>query len=559
MLRLGRKRNQLFYTLLFAGAIGIGGSMFQTANAANSYVPELNIYQQGAFPKIEVGIDMADTDVFYTCNFTDESRIDFLQSVNNYGHQSITSEDYYSGGKSLKCYDNKRSKMGNHLWSPMMTDADSSHFVIKDTCRAPNMSLVSVNFKAKSRNSNSTVSAVVGGKEEINYGVVAKDWNNHTVKYRDTIDWRQPPNKVYVYADEGPVVFDVNQAYMLCTSKDFGYFTNIWYRWSYDEQCFYSFNLTDLSRTTDTRRKAKFNAGESLLMYEHSGIFPPSKEIPGDSQWHTYSCNVRLDKFAEHPDQYDYYNQGVGLEFVESTDGTLYIDDVKFGKASRVQIQRDNSTQVYEGYDSDIVDTGFVVKPNVPDISTLETLDVGFKLGFEATTNQEKHTYKARSCRQESNDWSIWSKEFPVTMISTPSKYHVKLYKNGNLIKDEDTTAKEIIYTDAVRGDKITGEIYTIDTEGQKSSATPINYTVKQTLKDYKADVKQLEDDSNKVKKQYSYEEKKDIKANITKAAEDLRTNPNLNKYKPNTVINGLDTDASEFKAGDKLVNIYIK
>ena len=38
------------------------------AYAYNDYVPELHTYQHGVSPRIEIGIDMADYDIYSKCN-----------------------------------------------------------------------------------------------------------------------------------------------------------------------------------------------------------------------------------------------------------------------------------------------------------------------------------------------------------------------------------------------------------------------------------------------------------------------------------------------------------
>lgn len=477
-------------------------------------------------------------------------------SDNSYGQQSLINDT--DGSKIYRIKDTITNKLGNWFGSVDKTPTNHSQLRANTTNTCNYGDWISITYQAKAMPSVTEARIYPRGCQK-GHPLDTNVWvsGGSKVRYKYTYNMRNKPDKIYIEREDGrPIVgIDDNSAIIINIGSSMHYNCK-WVRYHANGQYLTVWENESWSGA-DSNYFPVWNAGDYVKGYNEASVGFNARNPINDGQWHTYSNNAQCKTLPE--SWYDYSTKGIGIDFSNLVaGGDMYIRRVKFGRASKVEVKRDNSALVYSGYGSDVTDTGLVVKPETPTLVDMQTLESSINMKLHANTHTEQHSYKARSLGSSGNNPSTWSRAYNVTLTSTPSKYIAKLYKNGTPILDGDMPT-DWTYSDVKRGDKITGQVWTVDTEGQKSE-TPlqINYTVKQTLADYKKDVKKLEDDSNKVAKSYSYEERLNIKGKVTKAAEDLMTNLNLRSHKANVTINNRKENETEFEAGEKLVNIYV-
>lgn len=553
------KKSKIFKYSMIALSMVFTANFIMKASAANSYIPDLNVYQNGSSPKIEIGLEVANPVKYWGNSNNVTPRLTWNGTG---GGQSIQTID---GFKAIHSPDTYTNLTGNFYNYP--DDKSARNYIDFGRMTSPNGKWFSMSAKVKCTG-NTNRFHLFGIDGHCNKGVVFTDNDGRVIKFKEDYNTRYKQD-LYVYADNGLVQLNDNRVYILVSSTDdnWGYYYG-YYVWHQSAQRFTfsnGWNISDayLYNNRTTPRYDTFKAGSPVLRLqvgvEVGGLNFGERQIKDDGQWYTITLNAQIQYDTT---RYDPNKNGFAPSIEWGSNGDFYVTDVKFGDASRVQVFRDTdnfTNLIYDDYGSEFIDTGLVIKPNTPTITYLDTLENSISLQFNATEKNEQHYYTTRSLNSR-GEWSPLSSKKYVTLTSTPSKYHIKLYKNNSLVKDEDTTSNSISYEDVKQGDRITGSIQTIDTNGQWSDPISINYIVKQTLKDYKKDVKQLEDDSNKVAKSYSYDERETIKGKINKTANDLRTNPNLNRHKAVTTIDdeALKENETEFESGRKIVNIYV-
>ena len=389
------------------------------------------------------------------------------------GQQSIQTVD---GQKVVQVNRNNPSGGNKYVRASGATDSPWSLCKSGTIYSIPNHGWVSMSYKVKGSGS---IDSYLEGSY-YNYGKPFKDLDGNDVTFAETVNFNNNINEFKVNGN-----FRDGEGIQLCMGKT----GNVSYAYGY-----YTYNanrgtfIKNSGSTVTSGTKSTFNAGEKVLAVWNSDVNFIRRDIPNDGQWHTVSSNVYMD--VDEAD-YSYSVKGGRPAVSTSTQDKLQIKDIKFGKASKVEVMRDDTSLVYSDYGADVIDSDIVVKPNKPTIQHLETLVDKVRFGYSAQNKQEVHNYKARSLGSSGNNPSSWSQNYPVTLNSTVDRYHIKLYKNGSLVKDEDT-GTFFEYTDVRRGDRLTGELYTIDTQNQWAEATSIDYTVGQTAIDLKDDIRQF-------------------------------------------------------------------
>lgn len=516
---------------------------FIAAQAANSYIPELNVYQKNSIPRVEIGVDMASEDIIDVVGFEDASQYDLNYRGNGNGNQSIISDDYYSNGKALLVENTKDTKLGNYYMKSVDTNSNQSCVTFNKTFKANNSQWVSMSYLVKS-NSDSTIESafLTSG---IAYRPLSWVINGKTVIYNETVTWTKWLESFSVSFEDGSDLPEGSTCYVATSKNTDRKFSYNPYRYSKADKKMHCVHEDIIGKPIDDDKRSAYNKGDVLNLV--ASIFVNrSSRIRDDNQWHKYSANIKL---ISDITKFDYSRDGLISYLLTESGGGVKIDEVKFGYASRVQVMRDG-TQVYDDYGSEFEDSDLSIKPNTPTISSFETYANSVRLTYSSDTKTEQHIYKARSKSSRGN-WSNWSTDYPITLESIPDKYHLVLYKNGEKVVDKDT-GTVFDYKDIKRGDRLTGQLCAIDKNGQKSQVVNIGYTVKQTLNDYKNDMKNLEIDGH-----YPYGEDNNIKEELENESIKLRTNSNLNNYRPRVEI--LDKlSETEFKEGIKEVRVYL-
>ena len=448
----------------------------QTYNAArarsvNTYVPELNVYQQGASPKIEIGIDMADYDVYSRCNISSLNLDPW--GTGHKGQQSIQTID---GQKVVQVNRNNPSGGNKYIRASGATDSAWSLCKSGSIYSLPNHGWVSMSYKVKGSGS---VDSYLEGSY-FNYGKPFKDLDGNYVTFAETVNFNNNINEFRVNGN-----FHDGDGIQLCMSKT----GNISYAYGY-----YTYNasrgtfIKNSGSTVTSGTKGIFNAGEKVLVVYNSDVNFIQRNITNDGQWHTVSSNVYMD--VDEAD-YSYSVRGGRPAVSTSTQDKLQIKDIKFGKASKVEVVRDNSSLVYSDYGSDFVDSGATITPNTPSVTSAVTNDNNVVMSFRANDKTETHNYKSRSLGSSGNNPSAWSREYPVTLTSNVRGYSIVVDRNANT-----NPANTINNTNGIadvtgyrRGDVIYLHAKTVDQNNNWSSPIHYRYVVGQTASDLKNDV----------------------------------------------------------------------
>ena len=514
-------------------------------NAANNYIPELNVYQQGASPKIEIGVDMPDEDVIFKSDFN-TNKPSLLW--NGSGTQSFST---YDGRNVLMMTDSKTNSSGNYYSYP--STESTINFSSFSLMKYPREEWFSVSYEVKALSNNNEVYFFAHG------GHRCKGYNTYDIDGKQ-VYWTNNTNfknaskgdsfKVKLADGSAPNFRDGSTVVLVSSDDEQWGFYYIYFTYNRSTSSFIYDNGPFASDVWEGDRNkltySTFPAGSPVLClnsYSTESHFE-NRNIPADGNWHRISNNSIITCY-----DWDTNVNGFRPAFTWSSNNNMYISNVKFGKASKVQVMRDNSTTVYNDYGSEFTDS-YHVTPNNPNVISATTNATDVTFNFKADAKSETHTYKARSLGSSGNKPSAWSKEYPVTLTSTPVGYSVKVDKNANTDPGtaKNNTDGQISVSGYREGDIVYCHIRTVDQNGKWSAPIHYKYTVQQTALDLKEDCNSFADklsvsnttDINSVKSQISaLRTNTNIPYNITKIDKSNATKYVKGKLETTTTVNG--------------------
>lgn len=458
--------------------------------AANSYVPELNIYVQGSHPKIEIGIDMASEDVVLESNMASPAP---SLIWNGRGTQSLTT---YDGRNVLMMTDSITGKSGNYYSYP---DTESeNNYSDFSYMKYPRDTWFSVSYEVKAISSNNHISfGARAGHRSKGYPTYDNSGNQ--------VYWSQSTNlsgstssSIYKVklADGSAPNFNDGQTVVLVSSDDTNWgFYYIYFTYSASNRGF-KFDKSGSGAeygigTYSTRKYTTFASGSAVLSlnsYPVQSNFQ-NRNIPADGQWHRVSSNSQISSI-----DWDTNINGFKPSFYWGSNNNMYISNMKFGKASRVQIMRDDSTIVYDDYGSDYLDTTITSKPAAASVTGASTGSTTVDFTFNAPNTSETHYYKSRSLGSDSNTPSNWSQNYAITVGSSTQGYSVVVDSNAGTDPGTsmNNTTGRFSTSGYKRGDTIYCHVRSVDQNGNWSAPMHYRYTVQQTAQDLKADINEL-------------------------------------------------------------------
>lgn len=539
-------------SLLLIGCIS--SALADGVNAANTYIPELNVYQQGSSPKIEVVLDIAPEDVIYKIDFEDSSNIRMDFNGRGTGGQSIQSNVKYSGNKAYKLVDTITGETGNY--TPMSKyPYTRSLWTIRDKYLLTSDKWFAVSCKMNVNSATQTTVNynwdTIGDKTghpalKSNGSFDLEHTSKDVIRYANSVDWNSGPPEYINVQDKNNVNLSETIDYRICTynggDNNYGMCN---YYWDNTNKRFYRADSYITNYGNSNIIKTRFNAGDKIYFLRDVNGTIGNRVINGNTNgWETFSSSMNV----KNP-YYDWENIGANFRNINGTDGVLYIDDIKFGFASQIQLQR-NGAVISTDYDYDIVDSGVVITPNKPSVTKATTNADNVLFNFKADKKTETHKYKARSKSNATGTWSAWSSEFPVTLTSTIKGYSVKVDKSTSTDpgKTQNNTNGSITVKGYKEGDVVYCHVRAVDTNGQWSSPIHYKYIVKQTAVDLKEDVsvyaKKLSvnnaTDINSIKAQITkLRTNNNIPYNITKMNKSNATKYNKGKIEFTTSISG--------------------
>lgn len=443
--------------------------------------PSLNSYVSGNHVKLEWGVDMSSTDILTKTGFESGDEIPHMEwHANDYGNQAVI--DAPGGGKALRLNDTITGKTGNQFDYPQTNSITSfSQFAGRSL---PGNSTVSITFRALATAGNYSSLQFAASTGWFDRGFNFMDLNGKMVKYRDQVNWSSSPLKLYAYVDGGTISLPNGAVYVIVSAHNTDYNYGVTrYIWDDQNKVFNRFpdenqpwgNTAPKGQTT-VANKDTFTAGEPLLLYRQTGVSFPVREIASDGQWKIFSANAVLPG----SEYYDYTNRGVTSEMYWKTNGTVYIDDIKFGYATPVNLYRNNQL-IYNGYLSDYDDTAAMDTTAPEPVSDVQvgvnnrypTLSWQPSTGDQGTT----YNYNIQSLSTTAGS-SAMSATKPVTVTSGLKGYSVVVDNQPSTVPDNTIETTSTHYT---WGNTMSSNFYVhiaaVDVQGNISTVIHQKYT----------------------------------------------------------------------------------
>lgn len=480
---LGRvSRVLLCATLAVTASIPMG--LHQVSAAAAT--PTLNAYQSGDHAKLEWGVDMQSSDVLSMTAFESGQEIPNLV-WSGLGNQAIVNAPGGGTGKALGITDTITNHTGNMINYPTVsTDWSISQFAGRSI---PGGSTTSITFRAYSDAGTNSQLYFAIGTGWYKSGYTFNDSNGRQVLYGENVNWNSTPASFSAYVDGGTISLADGQTIVVVSSHDKNYnYGVIFYDWNAAQKKFIlatSANLAPWGQTlpngyVPVAKRDSFVAGEPLLRESQGGAWFPVRQIENNGQWATYSANVQLPTTTE----YDYMTHGVIPQLNWETDGKLYIDDIKFGYATQVNLYRD-STLVYDGYLSDYDDTAAVDKGKPNPASNLSaTFSNRYpQISWSPSPSDTGTTYNYQIKGIAPSGTSALSSVKPVTITSGIKGYSVVVDTNATTVPDNviETTGVSYDWPTQALGNTYV-HVATVDNQGNVSSVIHKQYRVTQTI-----------------------------------------------------------------------------
>ncbi len=312
------------------------------------------ITNQGNAAYLEFSVPMVGQDILTSTGFeSGEETPNF--NWRGAGNQSVVTNPSGSG-RVVSLQDTITNRKGN-LYDFPETSAISSRFAMQGRS-VPNDALISIQFDALSTKGTNSMqfNASTGWFDR---GFDMMDDAGQYVLYVDPINWRSAPASFRVKTASGIAHIADGQVRTVVSSRAQDYtYGLLQYQWSQANQTFtripgaiQPWSTVWPNGQTITPKLESFAAGERVLTHNQTGFMFPERSIPSDLTWRTYSMNTQVSQLS----YYDLMKYGIFPTMGWQTDGSLYIDNLKFGYAERANIYRDGQ-QVYSGFESSFTD-----------------------------------------------------------------------------------------------------------------------------------------------------------------------------------------------------------
>lgn len=404
--------------------VTLGFPLQVLATTPKDQTPILHAYQQENQAKLEWAVEMLDEDVLYQTGFeaSDElPKLDYNSSGNReFGGQSFTTEDKYSGKSSLKVVDTYAN--GNYRNVDMFGNATYHIYSIAqflDRKHMDNGTNLSATFRAKTTGKANVSLTGIGGRAD--YGQPLNVTFTENVKTGDRTAKVSDPSFFKSYVDRG-------SQYYLANKK--GAYTGYVY-------------VTSVDMNTSTIRlsgafQGGFNKGDAVLKHNHRNpVRFTAREFTNKDGWNLFSINTKVSDLKD----YNTLERGFGLWINTQSRDTVFIDDLKLGYATRTQLFKGNQL-LYDGYLSDYTDTQAIdkVKPEAVSNYNVELSNGKSYVVFEQpkdTGNRYAYTVKAIAHNETVYD----SKREEIDIISGVAGYSYVIDNKPNTIPNGEINA----------------------------------------------------------------------------------------------------------------------
>ncbi|MFE8094401.1 hypothetical protein [Bacillus toyonensis] len=401
-----------------------------------SRVPDLSVRQNNLHARVDWATEILDTDLFYKTSFENgEEKPTFPPRSNTPdGSQSFTNEESYDGETSVKIGSTVNGKGNN--WFNESEDksqhkSETSYMNFSRRQTAPNGSHFSMSVKVKPKGHSTITSTAIGGPINKTFTLASiygyrkpltlLEGAKAGSKRLKVDNLEQFPIDVvnnrmrnYYYADK--IIPEANPDRFY----DYGYITHI-----------------DLeTKTMELSRPIAedFPKGADVPGHTHfNPAYFPTKELFNSDTWKTINLNTTVDN----KDYYDTAKRGFTYFITSWVLNEMYIDDVRMGYATEVELYRDGN-KVYRGYNSEFEDKGATDKEK-PDMvrkitfnGDKDDLSINFEKPKDLGT---KYVYNIKGLSKTGE--TPLSKEKEVTVTSGVKGYSYVIDKNKNTIPSD--------------------------------------------------------------------------------------------------------------------------
>lgn len=395
--------------------------------------------------------------VYY--KFKDGSeRLEYRMYTN--GELSISTAESYHGNKSVRIGKTTPVWGNNNRNNATQVVADNSYFGFERIKGIENGTDLSVTFRAKGTK-NSTISpAGIGGRETRTYDVKGpKGLPLIVAQYAPKGSTKIYLNNLEQFPDNyGNTIYFATEKLSGEMSPTFGTGT---IREINKEK-----GYVILSRATTE----DFPVGYVLQKHGHfNPVTFNRRSLSSNDEWETFSINTKV---RDNP-YYDTGNRGFDLRFTIKSFGEVYIDDLKFGYATKAELYRDGA-KIYEGFLSDYDDKAAIdkAKPNKITSANLSMKDGKAILDIDRPKdNGTKYTYQVMSVNHQGGKTPSVKKD--VTITTGVKGYSYVLDKNPNTVPDNKINeATDSIKVPINSNEKYYLHVRTIDGQGNASEVT---------------------------------------------------------------------------------------
>ncbi|MED0951007.1 hypothetical protein P4T70_23285 [Bacillus mobilis] len=441
-----------------------------------SRIPELSVSQNGLHARADWATEILDSDVLWTVGYEENEKpkpelvYDGNNGLGDGGQKIVHEKENVYAGTGAYMTPNTFPDKGNSVWWPYDMTSSWNHTWLYNPLALPNGKPVSASVKVKT-DDEGTVSLFTS-------------W-----AYRNSFTYRN----IYFAEDvpPGTKTFKVNTTVGLGLAS---YITSDTDPYDHKE----NLSVREIDRDTNTVTlnapiKGSFKKGEQWRSRNTGeAIRFATKTVKHSDGWQIINMNSKV---TEYPDIDWLKNPRQLRQQVESKNGNTYVDDIKVGYATKVQLQRDGS-KIYEGYGSEFEDMNAIdkEKPNKVMKATVVKEDKNLNVKFDKPKDRgTNYKYKIKGISE--NGETPFSTEKSVEVISGIKGYSYVLDKNpktepGNTIN---TTDENISFRN-IKDEKQFLHIKAIDNQGNVSETAhiPIEIPMLEAKANHKENMVQL-------------------------------------------------------------------
>ncbi|PLS19582.1 hypothetical protein CVD28_03960 [Bacillus sp. M6-12] len=427
---------------------------------ATATPPKLSVYQKENHVKAEWAVEMLDQDVLYVSGFEENDELPSLnyggtdKAGGQFGGQSFTAEDSYSGSNSLKIEDTFTS--GQHAGNPDLNGiVPFSNFsrAIFSKKYVANGTDLSVSFRAKTTGT--------GKITPTSTNAIADYGTPLGITFLEDVKIGSRTAKV-----SNPAFFknniDKGTRYYLANKK--GQYSAIYVT---------SVDMNTSTITVNSPFQGDFKQGDYVLRHvtRTSVSFP--YRIISNNDWELFNVNTSVADYAD----YDSLLNGFGFAFYTETQDTVYIDELKMGYATKSRLYR-GDTLLYEGYLSDYEDREATDKEKPNSVSNLEVKASQGSIIMDIDRPSDSGTPYEYTIKAVSNKGdTVASEKKNVTVVSGVDGYSYVVDANAFTVPDNIVDSRnDSIAIPITNNAKHYIHIKTIDKAGNVSSVSHIPF-----------------------------------------------------------------------------------